>query len=145
MNERTFNLDLDDAAEKITGKTKAVVGVHLFGQPFAVKALQALCEDHQLLLIEDCAQAHGAEYERARVGTFGDLSCFSFYGTKNMTTGEGGMVTTNDSRLAERWETPHQTFRRGLNREKTITTMTRSILYTRKSNILHEDLEIGGF
>jgi len=102
VNERTFNIDPDDTAEKITAKTKAVIGVHLFGQPFEVKALQGLCEDHQLSLIEDCAQAHGAEYERARVGTFGDLSCFSFYGTKNMTTGEGGMVTTNDSRLAER-------------------------------------------
>ncbi|MGC9445342.1 MAG: DegT/DnrJ/EryC1/StrS family aminotransferase, partial [Candidatus Methanospirareceae archaeon] len=102
VNEKTFNIDPEDAAEKITAKTKAILGVHLFGHPFDVKALQALCEDHQLLLIEDCAQAHGAEYERARVGTFGDLNCFSFYGTKNMTTGEGGMVTTNDSQLAER-------------------------------------------
>ncbi|HDS44981.1 MAG TPA: DegT/DnrJ/EryC1/StrS family aminotransferase [Methanomicrobia archaeon] len=101
VNERTFTIDPDDAAEKITAKTKAVLGVHLFGHPFDVKALQALCADHQLYLIEDCAQAHGAEYERARVGTFGDLSCFSFNGTNNMTTGEGGMVTTNDSQLAE--------------------------------------------
>ena len=102
VNERTFNIDLDDAAEKITSKTKAVIGVHLFGQPFAVKAIQALCEDRNLLLVEDCAQAHGAEYGGERVGKFGDISCFSFYGTKNMTTGEGGIVATDNPRLAER-------------------------------------------
>ena len=99
VDERTFNINPDDVLEKITDKTKAIIGVHLFGHPFDVKAIQDICEDHNLILIEDCAQAHGAEYESRRVGSFGLVGCFSFYATKNMTTGEGGMITTDSNEI----------------------------------------------
>jgi perosamine synthetase len=99
VDPRTFNIDPVDLLKKVTPRTKAVIGVHLYGQPFDLRAVQQICEDHHLVLIEDCAQAHGAEFEGRRVGGFG-LGCFSFYPTKNMTTGEGGMITTNDDQLA---------------------------------------------
>jgi perosamine synthetase len=102
VDEKTFTLDPDDVSEKITPKTKAIIGVHLFGHPFDVKVIQELCEDHNLFLIEDCAQAHGAKYNGQRVGGFGAAGCFSFYATKNMTTGEGGMVTTNNNEVEKR-------------------------------------------
>lgn len=95
----TFNIDPDDLCAKISKKTKAIIGVHLFGQPFDVAAIQEICEDNHLSLIEDCAQAHGAEYKGKKVGGFG-VGCFSFYPTKNMTTGEGGMLTTDDADVA---------------------------------------------
>ncbi|MCJ7445389.1 MAG: DegT/DnrJ/EryC1/StrS family aminotransferase [Methanotrichaceae archaeon] len=101
VDSRTFNIDPEDLKEKITPNTKAVIGVHLYGQPFEVKAVQEICEDHHLILVEDCAQAHGAEYNGKKVGSFG-IGCFSFYPTKNMTTGEGGMITTDDDDLAAR-------------------------------------------
>jgi len=99
--DETYNIDPDKVAERITRKTKAVVGVHLYGHPFDIKPVMEICEDHNLLLIEDCAQAHGAEYEGQKVGSFG-IGCFSFYATKNMTTAEGGMITCNDRKFAER-------------------------------------------
>lgn len=99
VDPRTFNIDPEDIQEKITAKTKAIIGVHLYGQPFELQAVQQICEDNRLALIEDCAQAHGAEHNGRKVGGFG-MGCFSFYPTKNMTTGEGGMITTNDDRLA---------------------------------------------
>ncbi len=100
VDERTFNINPGDVVEKITDKTKAIISVHLFGQPFDVDAIQEICEDYNLYLIEDCAQAHGAEYEGKKVGGFGIAGCFSFYATKNMTTGEGGMITTNSEEIA---------------------------------------------
>ncbi len=102
VDRTTFNIDPDDLLEKITPKTKAVIGVHLFGHPFDLKAIGEICDDHNLYLIEDAAQAHGAEYNGKRVGGFGTIGCFSFYATKNMTTGEGGMITTDDDELAGR-------------------------------------------
>jgi perosamine synthetase len=99
VNPKTFNIDPEDLKEKINSHTKAVIGVHLYGQPFEIRALKEICEDYHLILIEDCAQAHGAEYYGKKVGSFG-VGCFSFYPTKNMTTGEGGMITTNDDSLA---------------------------------------------
>ncbi len=99
IQQDTFNVDPEDLQAKITNKTKAVLAVHLFGQPFDVAAIREICADHDLSLIEDCAQAHGAEYEGRKVGSFG-IGCFSFYATKNMTTGEGGMVTTSDAAVA---------------------------------------------
>lgn len=101
VDERTFNINPEDVVEKITDKTKAIIGVHLFGHPFEVKPIQDICEDHNLLLIEDSAQAHGAEYEDKKVGGFGIAGCFSFYATKNMTTGEGGMITTDSDEIAK--------------------------------------------
>jgi perosamine synthetase len=101
VDARTFNIDPDDLQEKITPRTRAVIGVHLYGQPFDLKAVAQICEDHHIALVEDCAQAHGAEFDGKKVGSFG-TGCFSFYPTKNMTTGEGGMITTNDDALAAR-------------------------------------------
>ncbi len=100
VDKKTFNIEPDDVLNKITSKTKAIIGVHLFGHPFDVKAIQQICDDHRLLLVEDCAQAHGAEYQGRMVGSFG-TGCFSFYPTKNITTGEGGIITTNDSKITE--------------------------------------------
>lgn len=100
VDEKTFNINTDDILNRITGKTKAIIGVHLFGHPFDVKGVHEICEDHKLLLVEDCAQAHGAEYKGKKVGSFG-TGCFSFYPTKNITTGEGGIITTDDSRITE--------------------------------------------
>ena len=101
IDEQTFNIDPDDIALRITPRTKAVIGVHLFGQPFDVSPVQEICTDHDLTLVEDCAQAHGAQYHDRRVGGFGNIGCFSFYPTKNMTTGEGGMITTDDADIAQ--------------------------------------------
>ncbi|USH00457.1 DegT/DnrJ/EryC1/StrS family aminotransferase [Thermococcus argininiproducens] len=102
IDPKTFNLDPDEVLEKITDKTKAIVVVHLYGQPADMKSFREIADDYNLYLIEDCAQAHGAEFESQKVGTFGDIAAFSFYPTKNMTTGEGGMVVTNDDELARR-------------------------------------------
>ncbi|KAF5063355.1 dTDP-3-amino-3,4,6-trideoxy-alpha-D-glucose transaminase [anaerobic digester metagenome] len=97
-----FTLDPDRLPDLVTPRTKAVIGVHLFGQPFDIDPIREVCESRDLLLIEDAAQAHGATYGGRQVGSHGDAGCFSFYPTKNMTTGEGGMVTTDDDALAGR-------------------------------------------
>ena len=99
IDPRTFNIDPLDVAEKITTKTRAIIVVHLFGQPAEIDALKEVAEDHEIALVEDAAQAHGAEYKGRKVGGLGDIGCFSFYATKNMTTGEGVMMTTNSSEL----------------------------------------------
>ncbi|MEM2109730.1 MAG: DegT/DnrJ/EryC1/StrS family aminotransferase [Candidatus Odinarchaeota archaeon] len=101
IEEKFFTIDVNDVLEKITGKTKAIICVHLFGQPCDLEALGEICEDRHLFLVEDCAQAHGAVYNSVKTGSKG-IGCFSFYATKNMTTGEGGIVTTNDKNIAER-------------------------------------------
>ena len=101
VDPRTFNIDPEDLQKRITSRTHAVIGVHLYGQPFDVRAVQEICRDRGIALIEDCAQAHGAEFQGRKAGSFA-TGCFSFYPTKNMTTGEGGMVTTNDDAQAER-------------------------------------------
>jgi perosamine synthetase len=101
VDPKTFNIDPDDLQKRITPHTRAVIGVHLYGQPFDLTAVQEICRDWDIAIVEDCAQAHGAEYQGRKVGSFG-IGCFSFYPTKNMTTGEGGMITTNDDALAAR-------------------------------------------
>ncbi len=98
----TYNIDPDSVLEKITNKTRAILAVHLYGHPADIKALKEIAEDHGILLLEDAAQAHGAEYYGRKVGSLGYAAAFSFYATKNMTTGEGGMVVTNDRALAEK-------------------------------------------
>ena len=102
IDPRSFDMDPSDVAEKITAKTKAIIPVHLYGQPAEMDALTEIAEDHGIALVEDAAQAHGAEYKGRKVGGLGDVGCFSFYATKNMTTGEGGIITTNNSELARK-------------------------------------------
>ncbi len=98
----TFNIDPDKVVEAVTSRTRAIIAVHLYGHPADMKPLREIAEDHDLVLIEDAAQAHGALYYGRRTGSLGDAAAFSFYATKNMTTGEGGMITTSDRRIAER-------------------------------------------
>jgi dTDP-4-amino-4,6-dideoxygalactose transaminase len=90
----TFCLDPAAVAEAVSDRTRAIMPVHLYGHPADMRALAALARDKDLLIVEDAAQAHAASLDGRPVGTFGDAACFSFYPTKNMTSGEGGMVTT---------------------------------------------------
>ena len=96
-----FLIDEEKIAERINSKTRALLPVHLYGNPCTMKALTELAEDHNLLLVEDACQAHGAEYKGKKVGGFG-TGCFSFYPTKNMTTAEGGIIVTDDQEIARR-------------------------------------------
>jgi perosamine synthetase len=98
----TWNLDLDQVEARITERTRAVMPVHMFGHAADMTRLMALAERHDLRIVEDAAEAHGAECNGRRVGGIGDLGCFSFYANKIITTGEGGMVVTSDAGLAER-------------------------------------------
>ena len=98
----TWNLDLDLIEDLITEKTKAIIPVHLYGHPVDMDRLMEIAQRHNLLVIEDCAESHGATCRGRLTGSFGDMACFSFYANKVITTGEGGMVTTNDEALAER-------------------------------------------
>lgn len=98
----TWNLDLDLVESLITPRTRAIIPVHLFGHPVDMDRLSAIARKHNIAVIEDCAEAHGAKCRGKIVGSFGDMSCFSFYANKVITTGEGGMVLTNDPTLAER-------------------------------------------
>lgn len=102
IDPQTFNMDPDSVRKRITAKTKAIQPVHLYGQPAAMSEISEIAEEKGLIVIEDACQAHGAEYNGKRAGSMGLAGCFSFYPTKNMTTGEGGMITTNDKSLAEK-------------------------------------------
>jgi len=101
IDDKTFNISPNLIEKKITPKTKAIIIVDLYGQPCDMDEIVAICKKHHLVLVEDACQAHGAEYGRQKVGSFG-IGCFSFYPTKNMTTGEGGMVTTDDEDVARK-------------------------------------------
>lgn len=103
IEDPTFNMDPALIAKAITPKTKAVMPVHLYGHPFAVDPILDVCKKHNLPLVEDAAQAHGARYKGRMIGTFGAVSCFSFYPGKNLGAyGEGGGLVTNDAALAAR-------------------------------------------
>ncbi len=94
-----WSLDPEKIEEKIDGKTKAIIVVHLYGHPADMEPIVKLSKKYDLKIIEDCAEAHGAQYRGRNIGTFGDISCYSFYGNKIITTGEGGMCLTNNSEL----------------------------------------------
>lgn len=102
IDPHNFCLSLKDIYSKVSAKTKAVIPVHLFGHPADLIELSKFCRDNNLYLIEDAAQAHLAAIDGKNVGTIGDIGIFSFYPSKNMTTGEGGMVVTNSYELDER-------------------------------------------
>ncbi len=95
----TFNMDVGKLEEAVTDKTKAIVPVHMYGQPVDMDPLMEIAKKHNLKVIEDACQSHGAEYRGKKVGKFGNASCFSFYPTKNMVAGEGGMIATDDQDL----------------------------------------------
>ena len=100
--EKTWQIDPEDVKRKITSKTKAVMVVHLYGLACDMDAIVGICQEHNLLLIEDCAEAFGSKYKGQHVGTFGDIATFSFFGNKTITTGEGGMVVCKNPEIMER-------------------------------------------
>ncbi|MEW6137426.1 MAG: DegT/DnrJ/EryC1/StrS family aminotransferase [Thermodesulfobacteriota bacterium] len=102
VDPRTWCIDPQLIEEKITPRTKAIMAVHMYGHPCHMDAIMALAKRYNLYVIEDCAEAHGAEVNGKKVGGIGDAGCFSFYGNKILTTGEGGMVVCRDENLAER-------------------------------------------
>ncbi|MBS7287570.1 MAG: DegT/DnrJ/EryC1/StrS family aminotransferase [Candidatus Freyarchaeota archaeon] len=98
----TYTMDPSEVKKALTPKTKVIIPVHLYGHPVDMKPIMELAAEKDVYVVEDAAQAHGAEYGGVKVGGIGHLGCFSFYPTKIITTGEGGMVTTNDEELAEK-------------------------------------------
>lgn len=97
----TFNMEPSLIEEKITSRTKAILVVHVYGHPADMDPIMKIAKKHKLIVIEDAAEAHGAEYKGRKVGSIGDFGCFSFYANKIITTGEGGMVVTNNKKYAE--------------------------------------------
>lgn len=105
----SFNIDPSDLEQKITEKAKAVIAVHLHGNPCRIETLRLICDRHGLFLLEDCSQAHGAEVHGKKVGSIGDISCFSFYPTKNLAAlGDGGAILTNNFATYDRCIELHQ-------------------------------------
>jgi len=102
IKKDTYNIDPEEIEKAITSKTKAIIPVHYAGQPCEMDKIMKIAKKHNLFVIEDAAHAIGSEYKGRKIGTIGDLTCFSFYATKNMTTGEGGAITTNNKKLAEK-------------------------------------------
>lgn len=100
--ESTWQIDPEDVKRKISPKTKAVMAVHLYGLPCDMDPLVAICKEHQILLVEDCAEAFGSSYKGQHAGTFGDIATFSFFGNKTITTGEGGMVVAKNKDILEK-------------------------------------------
>jgi dTDP-4-amino-4,6-dideoxygalactose transaminase len=102
IDATTFNLDIAQIPNAVTQKTKAIIPVHLFGQPLDMTRLMAVAKSHHLAVIEDCAQATGATWQGQKVGSIGDIGCFSFFPTKNLgACGDGGAVTTQDPAMAK--------------------------------------------
>jgi len=104
VDPNTFNIDPDKAEEalKSTPGIRAILVVHLFGRCCDMDAFSALARKYNVRLVEDCAQSHGAEWQGRKAGSWGDISCFSFYPTKNLATGEGGMIMTDNDELAKK-------------------------------------------
>ena len=110
----TFNLDLNQVEAAISDRTRAIIPVHLFGQPTDMTRLMAIAQAHNLFVVEDCAQSTGAEWQDKRVGSIGHIGCFSFYPTKNLgACGDGGAITTNDVALRDRLRRLRDHGRRG--------------------------------
>ena len=103
INPETYCIDVSKIEDKIIDKTKAILVVHIYGHPIDMDPISKLANKYNLFLIEDACQAHGAEYKDLKVGSIGDVGCFSFYPTKNLGAyGDGGMIVTNDSELSEK-------------------------------------------
>lgn len=102
-NEESYNINVDKLEQAITGKTKAIIPVHLYGQPANMDEIKKTALKYDLFVVEDAAQAHGAEYKRQKVGTYGDIACFSFYPGKNLGAyGDAGAIVTNNDELARK-------------------------------------------
>jgi len=101
INPEDFNIDPVEIEEKISPRTKAIIVVHMYGQPVKIEEIRKIAYKYKLILIEDCAQAAGAKYKGEYVGSFGDISCFSLYQTKHIICGEGGVIMTNNERYAQ--------------------------------------------
>lgn len=101
IDRAIYTLDHTDIEHRITDNTEAIIPVHLYGHPAEMNEILTVADEHNLEVIEDAAQAHGATYRGDTVGSIGDLGCFSFYATKNITTGEGGIITTDNDEYAE--------------------------------------------
>jgi len=101
---KTWNIDTSKIEEKITKRTRAILPIHTYGHPCDMDTIMKLARKHKLYVIEDAAEAHGAIYKGKKIGSIGDAACFSFYANKIITTGEGGMVTTNNKKLAEKMQ-----------------------------------------
>lgn len=102
IDPRTYNLNPEQIEDKITPRTRAIIPVHLYGQPANMEPILGISKKHNLTIIEDCAQALGAEYRGKKVGSIGDAGCLSFFPAKNLGAyGDGGMVVTNDTKIAE--------------------------------------------
>ena len=102
IDSETYNINHEKIENAITDKTRAIMPVHLYGQPADMDPINVIAQEHDLIVIEDSAQAHGATYNGKKTGSLGDIGCFSFYPTKNMTTSEGGIITTNSEEIAEK-------------------------------------------
>ena len=103
IDPKTFNMNLDDVEKAVTKKTKAIIPVHIFGQPVDMQRLQKIADKHKLLIVEDCAQSYGADIKGKMTSTFGIIGCHSFFPSKNLACyGDGGMITTDDDSVAER-------------------------------------------
>ncbi len=101
LDPNTLNMEPDDLAKRTTKRTKAIIPVHMYGCPADIEPIMEIARKHDLFVIEDCCLAQGAEYSGRKVGTFGDIGCFSFGSGKQLYTGQGGMVTTDDEKIAE--------------------------------------------
>ena len=99
---KTWNIDVDKIEEKITDKTKAILVAHIFGNPCDMNAVNEIAQKYDLRTIEDAAEAHGAEYKGLKAGALSDIAAFSFYANKNLPTGEGGMVVTQNQELYDK-------------------------------------------
>jgi len=102
VDPETWTMDPAQISQKITPKTKAILPVHIYGHPAEMDPIRKIADEHKLILIEDAAEAHGAEYKNMKCGRLSDLAAFSFFSNKNITAGEGGMVVTNSDVLADR-------------------------------------------
>ncbi|MEB3757000.1 MAG: DegT/DnrJ/EryC1/StrS family aminotransferase [Desulfurococcales archaeon] len=102
INPETYTIDPDKVLELVNSKTRAIIVVHLYGHPVDMDPIREIAEDYNLLVVEDAAQAHGSMYKGKKVGSLGDVGAFSFYPTKNMTTGEGGAVVTDNDEIARK-------------------------------------------
>jgi UDP-4-amino-4,6-dideoxy-N-acetyl-beta-L-altrosamine transaminase len=102
IKKDTYNIDPEDIRRKITDKTKAIIAVHYTGQPCEMDEIHQIAKEHNLIVIEDAAHALGADYKGRRIGSISDMTTFSFHPVKHITTGEGGMITTNDEKMYQR-------------------------------------------